>query len=211
MADALSPHRYRNMAVPTRPLSPAEHQELPRRLQNFYENTDSWVIASIVPFETTSPTLVLDCEEELMVYPSGRLERPKRDNFEVREVQTAEDMAIFEWVWATAYEKPHLLVDGARRYDERILGNGQRLWLGYDREEPVATAASFVSNGLNLVRGVTTLHSHRGRGIGSYMTQVAMTADSSTRYLNSEIGAESVYRRLGFETVGTFQFWKWAS
>jgi GNAT superfamily N-acetyltransferase len=207
LCDARSPHKYRNMAVPTRALTSEESNDLAGRLVDFYGNRDLWVVASVHPLTPANNALVIDWEEELMVFPSGRVDVPERDDLEIREVSTAADMKDFEYIWATAYEKPHLLTPDARRYDERILGNGQRLWLGYSDGRPVATTASYVGFGFNLVRGVTTLHEHRGKGFGTTMTLQAMAAGEVPRYLNAEIGAENVYRRIGFQTVSRFRFW----
>lgn len=53
-----------------------------------------------------------------------------------------------------------------RFFDSRVLNDGHRLWLGHMHDEPVATVATFGSNGLNLIKNVSTATEFSGRGIG---------------------------------------------
>jgi predicted GNAT family acetyltransferase len=128
-------------------------------------------------------------------------------DLEIREAGNGRDMEDFEQVWATSYGHFHLLEPAAVRYNERVLGGGHRIWVGYIDGEAVATSVSYVHSGINLIRGVTTLPQYRGRGIGSAMTAHAMSASDLPRVLNSEPGVENMYKKLGFEQFSTFSFW----
>jgi hypothetical protein len=91
--------------------------------------------------------------------------------------------------------------------DERAL-DAWRIWAGYVEGEPVSTSASVVSGGFVGVYAVATSPAARGKGYGEALTWAAAGTDATlpVTLQASELG-EPIYRRMGFETVGTFTIW----
>lgn len=207
LCDARSPHWYRNVATLTRRLTVEETDELGDRLLDFYGNPGTWVVATVFPLESRNGALINHLNEELMYEPGGRAFEVRHPHLETSEVVDGRGIEDFERVWASSYGHVHLLEPTAVRYDERVLGNGHHLFVGYISGEAVATAVSYVHDGINLIRGVTTLPQYRGQGIASAITANAVATSALPRMLNAEPGVENLYRRLGFETISTFSFW----
>jgi predicted GNAT family acetyltransferase len=190
LCDARSSHWYRNVATLTRRLRADESVELHRR-----------------SLDVPDGALVNHLSEELMYEPGGGAVQVRHPDLRIREAANGRDMEDFERVWASSYGHKHLLEPDAVRYDERVIGNGHHIFVGYVDDQAVTTAISYIHDGINLIRGVTTLPQYRGRGIASAMTAHAMSTTDLPRVLNAEPGVENIYRRLGFQTISTFSFW----
>jgi GNAT superfamily N-acetyltransferase len=86
----------------------------------------------------------------------------------------------------------------------RVAGYGDPLrhYLGWLDEEPVATTALFVADGIAGIFGVATLPPVRRRGIGAALTVAALRDPRGlgchTAILTSSRMGEGVYRQLGF-------------
>jgi predicted acetyltransferase len=80
---------------------------------------------------------------------------------------------------------------------------------------PVGTAALLVAEGVAGIYNVATLAEARGRGIGSLLTahtlQIARSAGISVAILKASQMGFNVYKRLGFETVCTFNHYVFRS
>lgn len=140
-----------------------------------------------------------------MILPAGAEPRPAPDELAVVEVDDAAGMRDVERLWIESFG-----VTGATPgsvTDERALG-AWRIWAGYVRDEPVSTSSAVVSDGLVGVYAVATSPRARGRGYGEALTWAAVAADPAlpATLQASEMG-EPVYRRMGFETIGTFTIW----
>jgi GNAT superfamily N-acetyltransferase len=207
LCDARSPHWYRNVATLRRRLRADESLELHRRLVEFYGSPSTWVVATVFPLDVADGALVNHLSEELMYEPGGGAVQVRHPDLRIREAANGRDMEDFERVWASSYGHKHLLEPDAVRYDERVIGNGHHIFVGYVDDQAVTTAISYIHDGINLIRGVTTLPQYRGRGIASAMTAHAMSTTDLPRVLNAEPGVENIYRRLGFQTISTFSFW----
>ena len=205
--DARSSHWYRNSVVPTRDLDPEQSDELGERVLEFFSGSTTWVVGTSMQIQPSNGLLINHLSEELLVCAGGPIPTPTQSELDIREAREDSDMADFETAWATAYGHFHLLEPNARRYDHRVLGNGHRKWVGYLDGRPVATSASYLHSGVNMIRAITTHPDYRGRGIGSAMTLTAMAAGDVPRVLSSEPGVEPLYQGLGFTTVGVFRFW----
>ncbi len=82
------------------------------------------------------------------------------------------------------------------------------LFVGYAGGEPVATAASYVSDQVVDVTLVTCRPEMRGHGFGRAVTQAAVDADSTKpAILLASDDGQSVYRAMGFRTMTRFSLW----
>ena len=61
-----------------------------------------------------------------------------------------------------------------RFIDARVLGKDHRIWLGYVDGGPVATAAAFHHDQVNLIKNVSTAAAYLGRGIAQAMSDHAV-------------------------------------
>jgi hypothetical protein len=127
---------------------------------------------------------------------------------EIEEVVDDEGYATFVRIAADAFEMGGVRGMADRVWDTRLAGVGWRLWLGRLDGEPVATAAGFVSRGVNLVEIIATLPPARGRGVGAAVTWAATLADpaSPAVLLASDLG-RPVYERMGYLPVSRATLW----
>jgi ribosomal protein S18 acetylase RimI-like enzyme len=83
-----------------------------------------------------------------------------------------------------------------------------RLFVGYAKGEPVATAEAFLSEEVVGIYSVATLASHRRRGIGSAMTARAIRegfeAGKRLAVLQASADGRGIYERLGFRAACEF-------
>lgn len=84
-------------------------------------------------------------------------------------------------------------------------------YAGYVDHRPVSASIGFINEGSLSVFNVATIEDHRGKGYGAAMTMKAVI-DGRDRgcevafLQSSEIGY-TVYERLGFETIFTYDLW----
>lgn len=85
-------------------------------------------------------------------------------------------------------------------------GESRHFLLHRVKQEPVACACVFVVDGVASVENVVTDTEHRRHGIGTAMTRgavrIARESGAHTALLTASPAGESIYRSLGFETVG---------
>jgi hypothetical protein len=138
-----------------------------------------------------------------------RMERtPGPAGVTLHKVRSAEGVADFAAVNTDAYATygmpAEVFVDMFDR-PERMLASPQTsIVVGYQGTRPVATALSFVSDGVGCLQWVGTVADARHRSLGRLVTEWATNsafdrgADSVT--LQASAMGESLYARLGYET-----------
>jgi GNAT superfamily N-acetyltransferase len=140
-----------------------------------------------------------------MVLPPDVQPRPAPPDLrivEVDDVGGAHDAASL-WIESFGVDG----ADPAAILDERGL-QAWRVWVGYAEDVPVSTAAAWVGDGFVGIYAVATSHAARGRGYGEALTWAAVGAEPSLpATLQASSMGDPVYRRMGFETVGTFTIW----
>lgn len=98
-----------------------------------------------------------------------------------------------------------------RRVFDRIIGTGVRLWIASHDGVPVSKLGVHTSADVAGIYGVATTERGRGMGLASLLTSLALHAMSdagcSASVLHSTPVAHSMYQRLGYRDVATFEVW----
>ena len=208
MCDAKLAWRSRNMVVPLRPLDDVTCRQLNGRLMDFY-GSDRWVLWSTFHLELAQSGFRLAESHPVMTRPVANIaEPPSVEGLSIKEVTDDAGVRLFERIRQTADEHPPPYdATPGRFFDARVLGNGHRLWLGYIDNHPVATAAAFEHDRMNLIKNVSTAATHRGRGIGHSMSEHAARSSKERPSLDGAAAAVPMYRNLGFAQTGQVDFW----
>jgi ribosomal protein S18 acetylase RimI-like enzyme len=94
---------------------------------------------------------------------------------------------------------------------DSVIGAGVRVWIASHDGVPVSKVGIHGSGDVAGIYGVATTERGRGRGLGSLLTNIALhtTADAgfSASVLHSTSMAHSMYQRLGYRDVATFEIW----
>ncbi len=137
---------------------------------------------------------------------------------ELEIVHVSDEKRLRDWVavQCRGFGFPSWLeADTARLLSGVYEREGVSLYLGCWRGIPVATSMGVQSDDLVGIYNVATLPSARCRGIGQAMTARvlidAQAQGTSKAVLQSSPAGESLYRRMGFVTVGGFEHYVWAS
>ena len=160
-------------------------------------NAHGWVCAETMP----GMIHFLDDLPPVPDVPSG---------IEVVEVGVGHGAAWLDLV-STRYgldedDSPYL-----RRVFDRFIGTGVRVWIASLDGVPVSKVGIHMSNDVAGIYGVATTEPGRGKGLASLLTGIALhaTADAgfSASVLHSTPMAHSMYQRLGYRDVATFELW----
>lgn len=130
-------------------------------------------------------------------------------NTEVREVRTADELAVAERVLVKGYPMPDLEpLQPGNLLGPGILAEATRIWLGWVDGEPVAVAAAHRHAGATLVEYVATMPQARGRGAGAAVTWAATLAqpDEPAVLIASDDG-RPVYERMGYLAIERWTAW----
>ncbi len=136
--------------------------------------------------------------------------RPAPGSLRVVGVETPPQLADFEQTFVEAYSVPDLMPWRPGVFLGRGLLDDPawHLFVGYDGDRPVATAAAYVTDQAVDVTMVATRSESRGRGFGRALTQAAVDAGPGrpAMLLSSDDG-QSVYRSMGFHAMTRFSLW----
>jgi hypothetical protein len=213
-ADAASPSPFGNIAHLTRPIAESEVDSLVATLRACYGERAGGPFLVFSPF----PTPDLSAHGfHLAGHPPFMLRAPQRDEtmairsgLRVVEVTTPAELEQFERTIAEAYPAPEVLPFGSqpRLFPDGVLGSGWHLFLAFVDAEPVATAASFVTDEIVVVEAVSTRNACRGRGYGAVVTQAATLAapDRPAALVASDLG-RGVYEQLGYVAILRYTLW----
>jgi ribosomal protein S18 acetylase RimI-like enzyme len=139
---------------------------------------------------------------------NGELDEPAVSELEVVRVETADGFAQALALAAEGFGVPADFL--APLYMPEVTGlDGFEVYLGRVAGRDVTTAASYVVDGDAGIFNVATPAEHRGRGYGAAITGRAVregfAAGAELAYLQASALGESVYRRLGFREVVSYE------
>jgi hypothetical protein len=163
----------------------------------------------VSPFATPDLTrhgLALVGHPPLMVrFPGG--EAPDlAPGVELREVSTAEDLAVAERVLVEGYPMPDAAPGSV--FAPSVIDGPTRVWLAYVDGEPSATAAAHLAGDAVLVEYVAALSTARGRGAGAAVTWAATLADPALpAVLVASDDGRPLYERMGYQALERWTVW----
>ncbi len=98
-----------------------------------------------------------------------------------------------------------------RQIYANAIGSHTRLWIARIAGEPVSKVAMHIDDGVAGIYGVVTTERGRRRGLATILTLSALHAARDlgveVSVLHSTPMAQSLYRRLGYRDVATFEVW----
>lgn len=198
-----------NMAVLTAP--PPDWDDTVHRIRTFYgaQGGMPYVVASPFPTPDLRQRGLTLCGHPPFMYRGAGGDGPSLpDGLEVVAVRDDARCADF---WRACAEFFPLDGPGDRITsfaDSRMTDLGWHLWVGRLDGEVVATAASWVDEGVNQVEMISTAPAARGKGIGAALTWAASTAEPSLPAVlfSSDLG-RPVYERLGYVALSRWTLW----
>jgi GNAT superfamily N-acetyltransferase len=212
LVDCLATDSMGNVAFATAPSNDPPH--LIEQAEAFFERAGRpWIlIAFPEAARTLEPAARRRGMREEGQFPGLLLdpippERPKPpDGLEVREVDSVEELQLFERTASSAYE-----VDSGPVYPGWLSYPGFSFYLAYDRGTPVATATLAASHGVAGIVYVGTVPEARGRGFGRAVVWSAIAAGFAQGLRSSALWAtpmgRPVYERMGFRPNTEYRIW----
>ena len=176
------------------------------------------VIPPTSPFFLASPWLTPDFSRHglvllghppLMVrFPAPHTD-PPRAGVEVRQVRTAEELAVAERVLVSGYPMPELEpLQRGDLFGAAILDTPTPVWVGYVDGEPASVAAAHLHAGVTLVEYVAALPTARGRGAGAAVTWAATLVEPQhPAVLLASDDGRPVYEAMGYLAIERWTAW----
>lgn len=148
-------------------------------------------------------------QEPWFYRPPGHAIGSAPSELELLRVRSADDVAEFEQVSVRGFENEDATVERGTIHPASILEDpAMAIFLGRVDGQAVAASMGYRTETAVGVFGVTTVASARRRGYATALTRAAMLPESGLpAVLAPSKGAESMYRKLGFEAVGALTIW----
>jgi hypothetical protein len=205
-----------NVATLLAPLFSEDVSEIVAALDDFYDFASGEKSGAVYLFSSwPSPDLrpagwTLVDYQPLMLRPAGGEAPGAPPGLRIEEVHDEEGLRAFERVIVEGFPITELVGQGpgvAFRV-EMLADERQRLWVGWEGEQPVSAASAFVAAGVNNVTFVATVPLARGRGYGAALTwRATLAAPDLPAMLIATDDGRPVYGRLGYLSLFRFTLW----
>ena len=146
-----------------------------------------------------------------MILDSPPKSEPTPQGVEVRRLGTVDKAADFWKVATESYADNGFPPEIFASYTENagLLADNAAVFTAYLDDEPVAIAATFVSNGIAGIYWVGTLQSARGKGLARKLTATAVEAGlelgGDVASLQASPMGKPIYTAMGFETAFNYR------
>jgi GNAT superfamily N-acetyltransferase len=132
-----------------------------------------------------------------------RVEMP--DGLNIKQVTTLKEVEDFSRVTQNAFDKQPDVAREMFSSIKTLYSSNVISFVAYEEEKPVAAASTVISNDIAGIYWVGTAKDAQGKGLGSYIAQVATNAGfdvgAKAVILQASVAGERVYRKLGYETI----------
>jgi hypothetical protein len=206
-----------NVATLLAPLFSQNVDEVVDALDDFYRFSAGGHTGTVVLFSFWPPPDLrphgwsLVEHPPLMLRPTGGAVPPPPPALRIEEVRNEASMRAFELAIVRGFSSPELeaLGPGATFSPEMAADSRQRLWVGWEEDQPVSAASAFVAEGINDVTLVATVPESRRRGYGEALTWRATLADPAlpSLLISTEEG-QPMYEHMGYVSLFRLTLWK---
>ena len=204
---------FGNVAALTRAVGETESADVVARLRGFYGEVPGGPFLVFSPWPTgdwTEHGMILVGHPPLMFRPAGpATTTTTAPGLRVVEAGDEDVLADFERTLIEAYPAPEMQPwERGAMFAPAVLDSAWRLFVGYEGDEPVATAGAWVSPAVTLVELVSTRPECRGKGYGAALTAAAsvVAPDQPAMLIASDDG-RGVYDRLGYLPLQRHTLW----
>lgn len=214
--DTGRPGSFHNVATFTAPLFPDEADEVMGALHGFYRFPTEEALGKVFLFSPwPTPDLRAygwSIEEyiPLMLRPAGGDLPPTPNGLRIEEIRDEQGVADFDRTIVRGFSSSSSVDESL----ERMLGpkvlddRRMRMWVGYEGNQPVAAASTYVEAGINDVTLVATVPEARRRGYGAALTWRATLADPALpSLLLATNEGRPVYEQMGYVSLFRFALW----
>lgn len=202
---------FGNTALLTGPIADADTAAVVGRVRAFFG------AGAGGPFLVFSPWRTVDWSPygfarvghpPLMFRPAGPTSTPS-SGLRIERVVDADGLADFERTLVEAYPTPEMQPWQRGAFlGPSLLDTDWRLFVGYEGDEAVATAAAFVAPTVTIVELVSARPECRGRGYGAAITAVATVVEPERpAVLIASDPGRGVYDRLGYLPLQRYTLW----
>jgi hypothetical protein len=148
-------------------------------------------------------------EEPWFYRPAGPLPDSSPAELEVVRVTTPDEVEELELVSVRGFGNEAATIEPGAMHPPAVLDDpAMALFVGRVDGKPVGAAMGYRTDAVIGIFGVTTIASARYRGYGTALTRAAMQTETGLpSVLAPSKEGESVYRRMGFESVGALSMW----
>jgi hypothetical protein len=210
LRDGGIPTPFGNAALLTRPVPDGKVDGLVAGLREFFAGTAGG------PYMLFSPWPLADLPSHgfarvghppLMLRPPGG-DAPSAPGLRIERVADADMLADFERTLIEAYPIAEMQPWQRGAYlREPVLDTNWRFFVGYEGDDPVATAAAYVSPAVTMIELVSSRPEGRGKGYGAAITAAAtLTEPQPAMLIASDLG-RNVYARLGYVPMLRYTLW----
>ncbi|WP_425447411.1 GNAT family N-acetyltransferase [Dethiothermospora halolimnae] len=131
--------------------------------------------------------------------------------FEIKRVTNSKEVKDFALVTKKSFEKPDIVTEAMFSSDDILISPNTRAFVIYEDNRPVSAVTMTLSQEVAGIYWVGTIEEARGKGLGSYITQVSTNKafDLGTKavVLQASEAGERVYKKLGYETITRYRWY----
>jgi len=133
------------------------------------------------------------------------------EGFQLKEVANSKEVEDFSIVTQNAFDKPNIVRKEMFSSDNILISSSTVAFIIYEKDKPMAAASIMLSGSMAGIYWVGTVEEGRGKGLGSYITQIVTNAafdkGANTVILQASIAGERIYKKLGYETITHYRWY----
>jgi hypothetical protein len=148
-------------------------------------------------------------QEPWFYRPPGLLPDSRPPELELVRVRTAQEVEELELVSVRGFGNEDATIEPGAMHPAAVLDDpAMALFIGRVDGKPIGASMGYRTDAAVGVFGVTTVASARHHGYGTGLTRAAMQTETGLpSVLAPSKQGESVYRGMGFESVGALTIW----